>query len=89
MQFAFTEDQLAITQAARDMLVETCTPPDLRKMLAETRPLDAARWQTICEMGLLGLLAPEAAGGIRTSFRAACASGSASPAPSPRIPRRC
>ena len=64
MQFAFTEDQLAITQAARDMLVETCTPPDLRKMLAETRPLDAARWQTICEMGLLGLLAPEAAGGM-------------------------
>ena len=64
MQFAFTEDQLAITQAAREMLVETCTPADLRRQLAETRPLDATRWQTIREMGLLGLLAPEAAGGM-------------------------
>jgi alkylation response protein AidB-like acyl-CoA dehydrogenase len=64
MQFAFTDDQIAITQAARDMLLETCTPADLRKRLAEARAIDSGRWQTIREMGLLGLLAPESAGGM-------------------------
>ena len=64
MQFAFTEDQLTITQAAREMLEETCTAPDLRKLLESGGARDEARWATICEMGLLGMLAPEAAGGL-------------------------
>jgi alkylation response protein AidB-like acyl-CoA dehydrogenase len=64
MQFAFTDDQLAITQAAREMLVDTCTPADLRKLLARGETFDKARWQTIQEMGLIGLLAPEARGGL-------------------------
>jgi alkylation response protein AidB-like acyl-CoA dehydrogenase len=64
MEFAFTEDQLAIAQAARDMLVDTCTPTDLRRMLSAGEPRDAQRWNTIRDMGLLGLLAPEAAGGM-------------------------
>lgn len=64
MQFAFTEDQLAITQAARDMLVETCTPADMRRTLASGQSFDSGRWRTICEMGLPGLLAPETAGGM-------------------------
>lgn len=64
MQFAFTEDQLAITEAARDMLVETCTPAELRKQLEAGQPRDNARWTNICEMGLIGLLAPESSGGM-------------------------
>jgi len=64
MEFAFTEDQLAINDAAREMLVETCPTTSLRAMLKDGRAMDEARWQTICEMGLLGLLAPEAAGGM-------------------------
>ncbi len=64
MDFAFTEDQQTITQAARDMLLETCTPAGLRKMLEQNQALDAARWATITEMGLPGMLAPEAAGGL-------------------------
>lgn len=64
MQFAFTEDQTAITQAAREMLVETCTPTDLRRMLDAQAPRDDARWTTIADMGLIGLLAPEGAGGL-------------------------
>ena len=46
------------------MLLETCTPADLRKRRAEARAIDSGRWQTIREMGLLGLLAPESAGGM-------------------------
>ena len=64
MQFAFTEDQLTISQAARDMLVETCTPAELRKQLEAGKPRDDARWSTISEMGLIGMLAPENAGGL-------------------------
>lgn len=64
MQFAFTDDQLALTEAARAMLVETCTTASLRAMLKDERAADDDRWRTICEMGLLGMLAPEAVGGM-------------------------
>ena len=64
MQFAFTEDQLALSEAAREMLIETCTTASLRAMLKDERTADDDRWRTICEMGLLGMLAPEAVGGM-------------------------
>lgn len=64
MHFAFTDDQNAINDAARGMLVETCTPAQLRLMLKEGRTIDEARWRTICEMGLLGMLVPESRGGM-------------------------
>lgn len=64
MHFAFTEDQQTIAQAAREMLVETCTPADLRKQLEAGHARDEARWATIVEMGLIGIEAPEAAGGL-------------------------
>lgn len=64
MHFAFTEDQIAIAEAAREMLVDTCQPSDLRKLLETEAPLDEPRWQTIIEMGLIGMLAPEDAGGL-------------------------
>ena len=64
MEFAFTEDQLTITQAARDMLLETCTAGDLRTLLERDSAHDNVRWATICEMGLIGILAPEDAGGL-------------------------
>lgn len=64
MHFAFTEDQQTIAQAARDMLVETCTPGDLRKQLNAGHARDDARWNTIVEMGLIGIEAPEIAGGL-------------------------
>lgn len=64
MHFAFTEDQAAITEAAREMLVESCTPADLRRLLASGEAIDRARWATIRDMGLLGICAPENKGGL-------------------------
>jgi alkylation response protein AidB-like acyl-CoA dehydrogenase len=64
MQFAFTEDQLAINEAAREMLVESCDTASLRAMLKDGRAVDESRWRTICDMGLLGMLAPEDKGGM-------------------------
>lgn len=64
MQFTFTEDQLAITGAAREMLVETCTPAELRKLLDEGAAISDARWAAIKDMGLIAMLASEEAGGL-------------------------
>ncbi len=64
MEFAFTEDQHAIAEAARKMLLDNCTPARLRRMLDRNEALDAKRWANIVEMGLTGMLAPEAAGGL-------------------------
>jgi alkylation response protein AidB-like acyl-CoA dehydrogenase len=64
VHFAFTEDQLAITEAAREMLAESCTPADLRRLLASGEAVDAGRWATIRDMGLLGICAPEDKGGL-------------------------
>jgi alkylation response protein AidB-like acyl-CoA dehydrogenase len=64
MHFAFTQDQLAITEAARAMLVESCTAGDLRRLLASGEAIDADRWATIRDMGLLAIIAPENKGGL-------------------------
>ncbi|MBV1687325.1 acyl-CoA/acyl-ACP dehydrogenase [Novosphingobium sp. G106] len=68
MLFAFTEDQAAITEAARGMLIESCTPADLRRLLANGEAIDKTRWQTIIDMGLLGICAPEDKGGLGLSL---------------------
>lgn len=64
MHFALTEDQAAITEAAREMLVDCCTPADLRRLLEKGDALDTARWAIIRDMGLLGICVPENAGGL-------------------------
>ena len=64
MDFAFTEDQGAIADAAREMLADTCTPADLRRMLEMRATRDDARWSAIVDMGLTGILAPETVGGM-------------------------
>lgn len=64
MLFAFTEDQIAITEAAREMLIEQTDPARLRRQLEAGDTRDAERWTTIREMGLIGLLAPESTGGM-------------------------
>lgn len=64
MQFAFTEDQRAVVEAVRELLADSCTPADLRRQLAAGDALDAGRWTAIRDMGLIGLCAPESAGGL-------------------------
>ena len=64
MDFTFSEDQLAITDAAREMLLEASTPTALRKQLEAGDARDDSRWVTIRDMGLIGLMAPEEKGGL-------------------------
>lgn len=64
MRFAFTEEQQAIAEAARELLADTCTPADLRRLLDSGAAVDEARWAAIRDLGLVGMAAPEAAGGL-------------------------
>jgi alkylation response protein AidB-like acyl-CoA dehydrogenase len=67
MHFAFTEEQLAISEAVRRMLLETCTAADLRLQANKRESRDARRLAAIGEMGLFGMLAPQSCGGMGLS----------------------
>jgi hypothetical protein len=62
MRFAFTDDQLAFRDAVRDLLAKECPPAVVRE--AWTDGVDRAAWSALGEMGVLGLMAPESAGGL-------------------------
>lgn len=64
MLFAFDDDQKAMAETARSLLVETCTPADLHALLDGDSAQDPARLSALREMGLFAVLAPEEAGGL-------------------------
>lgn len=64
MRFGPSSDQLALRDAVRALLRDRCTSADVRRAWHEGGAgYDAATWSGLAEMGVLGLLAPEAAGG--------------------------
>ena len=62
MRFAFDEDQLEFAAALRDVLARECGP-DVVRAAWDGSP-STALWTTLTEMGVVGLLAPEADGGL-------------------------
>lgn len=63
MDFRFSDDQVALVEGAREFLTGAHGPDVLRRLDAgEAR--DPAIWQALVEMGLPGLLVPEAQGGL-------------------------
>lgn len=68
MDFTITEDQATLTQGVRDYLAGVHGPELLRTLDAsESRRSDTV-WQGLSEMGLPGLLVPEAQGGLGLSL---------------------
>ena len=67
MDFTFTDEQLMTAGVVRDLLADRCTGADLRRLMAEDAPRDAARWAALCDMGLTGVLVPESQGGLGLS----------------------
>jgi alkylation response protein AidB-like acyl-CoA dehydrogenase len=63
MNMLFTEDQMTLTETVRDYLAGTHGPEVLRRLDAEGNR-DPAIWQGLVDMGLTGLLVPEAEGGL-------------------------
>ncbi len=64
MNFTFSEDQLEFKEAVKGFLAGECTPEHLRKMVESGEQFSHARWQQLAEMGLTGILVPEAQGGL-------------------------
>jgi alkylation response protein AidB-like acyl-CoA dehydrogenase len=68
MRFAFTDDQLAFRDAVRDLLAKECPPSVVRSAWDNDDGRSGAAWRALAEMGVLGALAPEAAGGLGLSI---------------------
>ena len=68
MDFTTTEDQATLTQGVRDYLAGVHTPEVLRALDASDSRRSEGVWQGLTEMGLPGLLVPEAQGGLGLSL---------------------
>ncbi len=63
MDFRLTDEQQMLADMVAQLLAETCTGADLRRLLESGEPRDAARWEQLVGLGLPGTMAPESAGG--------------------------
>ncbi len=63
MRFAFTDDQLAFRDAVRDLLAKECPPERVRAAWTNDDGRSGA-WPALAAMGVVGLTAAEAAGGL-------------------------
>ncbi len=64
MRFAFSDDQLAFRDAVRDLLEKECTPAHLRDAWSNDTGRIPGLWAQLVDMGVVGMLAPEDAGGL-------------------------
>ncbi len=72
MDFSFTEDQEAVGKLAREILENELSPERLRAAERDADWFDRPLWATLAEAGLIGLAAPESAGGMGLSVLEAC-----------------
>jgi alkylation response protein AidB-like acyl-CoA dehydrogenase len=64
VRFAFTDDQLSFRDAVRDLLEKECPPAHVRAMWESETGRSPELWSRLAEMGVVGLTAPEEAGGL-------------------------
>ncbi len=64
MRFAFDEEQLRFRDSVRGVLDRVCAPAAVRAVWEDAPAHDPTRWRALADLGVLGLLVPEAAGGL-------------------------
>lgn len=64
MKFAFSDEQLLLAQSVRDVLAKECPPAVVRAAWTGESGRSPALWKTLAEQGIVGLTAPERAGGL-------------------------
>ena len=64
MRFAFDDEQLRFRYSVRGVLERICPPAAVRAAWDDGGACDPARWRALAELGVLGLLVPERAGGL-------------------------
>ncbi len=68
MHFAFTDEQVALRDATRDLLTKECTPAHVRDAWTNETGRVPGLWEQLDAMGVVGLLASEADGGLGLTF---------------------
>ena len=64
MRFAFTDDQILFRDAVREYLTKECPTSEVRAAWDSEAGWSKSRWKGLAEMGVVGLQAPEQAGGL-------------------------
>jgi len=64
MHFAFEEEQLRFRDSVRGVLERVCPPSAVRAVWEDAPAHLASRWTALADLGVLGLLVPEHAGGL-------------------------
>ena len=67
MRFSFDEDQLLFQTSLRDFLLNECTPEVIRAGWEQGRSHSPELWANLAELGVTGLLVPEAYDGLGMS----------------------
>jgi alkylation response protein AidB-like acyl-CoA dehydrogenase len=68
VHFAFSDEQLALRDALRDLLTKECTPAHVRAAWTNQTGRVPGLWDHLAEMGVIGMLAPESDGGLGLTF---------------------
>jgi alkylation response protein AidB-like acyl-CoA dehydrogenase len=63
MDFALSEEQTLLAASLRRFLETECPVTRVRELVAKQPGHDGGTWQSLCELGVAGLLVPEAHGG--------------------------
>ena len=63
MDFGLSEDQLLLEQTVRRFLAEEVPIERVRELREKDCPNDRALWKSLAELGVTGILVPEAQGG--------------------------
>ncbi|MCQ3810587.1 MAG: acyl-CoA/acyl-ACP dehydrogenase [Acidimicrobiia bacterium] len=64
MDFSFSDDQVMFQEAVRDILVNECPPEVVRAAWENDNGRTDGLWTALAEMGVVGMTAPESAGGL-------------------------
>ena len=64
MDFSFSDDQLMFRDAVRDLLANECPPEVVRSAWENETGRTDGLWAALAEMGVVGMTAPESAGGL-------------------------
>jgi alkylation response protein AidB-like acyl-CoA dehydrogenase len=68
MDFGFNEEQEMLRKTARDFLSTECPKTLVREMEEDERGYSVELWRKMADLGWLGLIIPEAYGGLGMSF---------------------
>ncbi len=72
MDFEFSAEQRQLRDEARRFLADRCPTTAVRAVLEGPEPYDKALWNGLAEMGFLGVVIPEAYGGLGAGYLELC-----------------